>query len=90
MVAAAEYSISTQSKTVHALCVLHNFIRVHDPDDMDLTTQDEITCTPHAAEAGDFGGEIGSAEQKAALSRRDSIAKAMWHDYITYIGQNAR
>ena len=33
MVAALEYSLETQSKIICAICVLHNFIHVHDPDE---------------------------------------------------------
>ncbi|KIK42151.1 hypothetical protein CY34DRAFT_45843, partial [Suillus luteus UH-Slu-Lm8-n1] len=33
MVAAPKYSLVVQTKLVPALCVLHNFICVHDPDD---------------------------------------------------------
>ena len=33
MVAAPQYSLKTQSKIIHAICVLHNFIHVHDPDE---------------------------------------------------------
>ncbi len=33
MAIAPEYSLETQSKIIHAICVLHNFIHVHDPDE---------------------------------------------------------
>ena len=35
MVAAPEYSSEVQAKVIPALCALHNFIRIHDPDDLD-------------------------------------------------------
>ena len=42
MVAALEYSVTTQAKLVSALCVLHNFTHIYDldpDDDMDLTIE---------------------------------------------------
>ena len=33
MVVAPEYSLEIQSKIIRAICILHNFIRVHDPDE---------------------------------------------------------
>ncbi|EGO05085.1 hypothetical protein SERLA73DRAFT_44852, partial [Serpula lacrymans var. lacrymans S7.3] len=33
MVAAPEYALEVQAKLIPALCVLHNFIQLHDPDD---------------------------------------------------------
>ena len=38
MVVAAEYDLPTQARIPPALAVLHNFIRIHDPDD---NAQDE-------------------------------------------------
>lgn len=85
MVIAPEYSLQKQARLVHALCVLHNFIRVHDPDDLDTTIEEELTRIPEPPEQGDFGGSISAAEKEAATSRRDNIAKQMWADYVEYL-----
>ena len=44
MVAAPEYPVQTQAKLVPALCVLHNFIQTHDPEDLDLVDSAEVEC----------------------------------------------
>ena len=41
MVAAPEYSLAVQAKLVPALCVLHNFIRIHDPEDEEELDSDD-------------------------------------------------
>lgn len=87
MVAAPEYSSEVQAKIVHALCALHNFIRIHDPDDLDASTQEELARVPQDPIAADFGGTISAGEQRQATSRRDRIAMAMWEEYVAYLGQ---
>ena len=87
MVAASEYSVHTQAKIIHALCVLHNFIRVHDPDDISDIVLEEIERVPQATAAADFGGAIRPQETKRAGAHRDQIAKEMWADYSAYISQ---
>jgi hypothetical protein len=93
MVAAPEYSLAVQTKLVPALCVLHNFIRVHDPDDegdLDDKDNDEaeanhpqvVQAAPWRAE--DLGHSITSAERERAARKRDNIAEAMWAQYIEY------
>ena len=88
MVASPEYSLQTQSKIVHALCVTHNFIRIHDPNDYDGAILEELARAETAPEASDFGGSITTAERDAAAARRDRIAKAMWEDYVAYMEAN--
>ncbi len=85
MVIAPEYSLRKQARIVYALCVLHNFICVHDPDDLDTTVEEELTRIPEPPEQGDFGGSISAAEKEAATSRRDDIAKRVWADYVEYL-----
>ncbi|TFK86405.1 hypothetical protein K466DRAFT_492898 [Polyporus arcularius HHB13444] len=90
MVAAPEYSSEVQAKIVHALCVLHNFIRIHDPDDLDITAHEELARVPQDPSAAEFGGSISATEQREATSRRDRIAKAMWDDYVAYTGAGSQ
>jgi hypothetical protein len=59
--------------------VLHNFICIHDPDDVpdeDIGDSEDL---------GDVRGRLQShvtaEERSRAASHRDQIAKAMWADY---------
>jgi hypothetical protein len=90
MAAAAEYSLRTQSKIPGAVAVLHNFVHIHDPDDLAYEDGDnddsddegppnrsEIPITPET-----LGGHISQAEKDRASAKRDQIAQAMWADYV--------
>lgn len=88
MVAAPEYDLATQTKIVTALCVLHNFIRVHNPDE-DLGQLDEVERRSPSRVASDFGGTVSPQEKARAKDKRDRIANAMWQDYQDYLQQNS-
>ncbi|KIO00087.1 hypothetical protein M404DRAFT_153719 [Pisolithus tinctorius Marx 270] len=67
MVAAPEYDLQVQAKLVPALCVLHNFICTHDPDDtgeFDGISGTHQRPTTHLSERApaDFGHTITPAE----------------------------
>lgn len=78
--AAPEYSIETQAKIVQALCVVHNFIRVHDPDDFEYE-REPILDEPDDVAYGELGGAAGTSERNRASKFRDTIALSMWDDY---------
>lgn len=83
MVAAPEYSPDTQAKVVLALCALHNFIRVHDPDDLDdQDWQEENERRPPMPSTADLGGRVNQAERDRATAKREKIAGDMWDDYV--------
>jgi len=83
MVAAPEYSPEVQSKVVLALCALHNFIRVHDPDDLDdQDWQEEIERRPPVPTAADLGRRVNQAERDRAIAKQKQIADDMWVDYV--------
>jgi hypothetical protein len=85
MVAAPEYSLVVQTKLVPALCVLHNFIRVHDPDDKEGDEEAEVDTNQAVQQrVEDFGHTITPAERARAGQKRDNIAEAMWAQYIEY------
>ena len=87
MIVAPEYGLDVQAKLVAAICVLHNFIRVHDPDDTSDEDWEELERHAPQREARDFGGHtIGQAEQNRASRKRDEIAAAMWRQYQEYTG----
>ncbi|KAF9442364.1 hypothetical protein P691DRAFT_681619, partial [Macrolepiota fuliginosa MF-IS2] len=90
MTVAPEYSLDVQSKIILALCVLHNFIHIHDPDDLmedsDLEVRDqELSQRPPAHFTSEFWHTISWDESKQADERRDEIAKAMWEQYQVYL-----
>ncbi|KIK95843.1 hypothetical protein PAXRUDRAFT_74213, partial [Paxillus rubicundulus Ve08.2h10] len=84
MVAAPEYSLETQAKLVPALCVLHNFIHVHDPYDAENISEDGVEPSTHQRQwiPADFGHTITQADQTRAGEKWDAIAKAMWAQYV--------
>jgi hypothetical protein len=84
MVVAPEYSLEKQAKLVNAICALHNFIHVYDPEDRDedFTAEVERTVPQHVRE--DFATDVSAAEREEASQKRDDIAKAMWEEYLAY------
>jgi hypothetical protein len=94
MVAAPEYDIHTQSKIPYAMAALHNFIRIHDPDDNATTPNDhtegshsQVPQSLHEIDPENLGGNISQAERNGASERRDIIAKAMWEDYQNVLAE---
>ena len=88
MAAAAEYGIRTQAKIPGAIAALHNFVHIHDPDDLAIEEGDnsdddeapnrhDIPITPE-----NLGGHISQAEKDRAGEKRDQIAMAMLEVYI--------
>jgi hypothetical protein len=85
MVAAPEYSLEVQGKIIRAICVLHNFIRVHNPDEDLGVTDVELSRRMPRRSAADFGGSVSAEERTNANMRRDEIAQQMWEQYQEYI-----
>lgn len=74
---APEYSVATQARIVPALCVVHNFIRVHDPSDLpDISDDEEPEVSP--PDGGLRGGFVSNAARERAIAQRDAIAEAMF------------
>ncbi|KAG5650145.1 hypothetical protein H0H81_000549, partial [Sphagnurus paluster] len=74
------------AKIILALCVLHNFICIHDPDDLmsedELKQRDkELNSRPQKCGAEEYGNFVSEEEQKQAADLCDKIAKAMWEQY---------
>jgi hypothetical protein len=77
MVAAPEYSLKVQGKIICAICVLHNFIRVHNPDgDLGVMDAELSRRTPRRSTV-DFGGSVSAEERTNANTKRDEIAQQM-------------
>jgi hypothetical protein len=78
---APEYDLGIQARIPAALCAIHNFIQVHDPDEGPLSDTGDLP----AHEPDDYHPDpTPAAELEAATdahAKRDSIAQAMWEDY---------
>ena len=86
MVATPEYTPEIQARVILALCALHNFVRVHDPDDLDdEDTQEEIERQSPMPSAGELRNRVNRAEKKRAIMRQEEIASNMWADYIVHV-----
>jgi hypothetical protein len=86
----AEYNMDIQAQIPPALCAIHNFIRRHDPDEI----QDILDNTFDEDDGGGdmFVGHLaaGPPDDEArnrANDKWDKIAEAMWNDYITYLAE---
>jgi len=76
------YDLQTQVEIMPALAALHNFIRIHDPEEIDDLLADsfqepDLNSFGHLAD-----GVTNSAIREAANVRRDLIAQQMWDDYV--------
>jgi len=82
---ACNYPMRTQAQIIPALCLLCNFILVHDPDDFNESD------TPSMALVNDsqanqneevfIGTGVSRAESTRAAAYRDTIASEMWTSY---------
>lgn len=84
---APEYDLTTQAKMVPAICVLHNFIRIYDVDDLPIVDMPSHRDQSSTGITDGLGGDISSAERNRASELRDSIAKAMWDSYQDIINR---
>ena len=85
----SEYDMAIQACIPPALCAVHNFIRVHDEDEIH-----EFVPNLHDQDSRDFYGELVAgpavhAEKERAETRRDNIAQAMWESYQELVNGGA-
>ena len=76
-----EYDMAIQAWIPPALCAIHNFIHIHDEDEI----RDFENIVEHPI-PGAFHGELawepaGAAERRRADAKRNEIAQAMWESY---------
>jgi hypothetical protein len=84
MVAAPEYNLETQTKIIPALCALHNFIRVYNPEE--IGNLDGLSSRTPRRNAEDFSYQgISAQEKRRANTKRDVIAKEMWRQYQEHL-----
>jgi hypothetical protein len=85
---ANEFPIESQGRIASAICVVHNFIRIHDPDDLpDPEEEEDYSYTPPSNNSVSRNGIISSRERNEAVKRRDDIANAMWVQYQQYLAK---
>ena len=82
---ACNYPMRTQAQIIPALCLLRNFILVHDPDDLNEsdTTSMALVNDSQANQNGEafIGTGVSRAESTRAAAYRDTIATNMWTSY---------
>jgi hypothetical protein len=91
LVTTPEYSLKTQAQLVLALIVIHNFIRIFDPED--LPEPDDDNNGPNQGTEENTGRlQMGvSVEEKSRATKfRDEIAKKMWQDYQRWKANQGR
>lgn len=77
----AEYDMAIQVRIPPAFCAVHNFIRIHDADEIDDFLPDIQDQNPR-----EFYGELAAgpavrAEKERSEIKQDNIAQAMWESY---------
>jgi hypothetical protein len=89
---APEYAMDIQARIPAALCALHNFIRFHDPGEIDEFSDgsDMATVIDHPRVDVGYTGDLargppGRPALNRATKRRDEIAQKMWDSYQNYL-----
>ncbi|KAL2524399.1 putative harbinger transposase-derived nuclease [Abeliophyllum distichum] len=80
------HDISTQAKIVLACCAIHNFLRIHDADDVceeDFDNSDDEVNPTHAdvPEEATINANISFTAEASWSNNRDAIAQSMWVNY---------
>lgn len=88
---ANEFPIEAQGRIASAICVVHNFIRIHDPEDLPDPEEEDHSITSSTSNSSLGGnGSISLRERNEAGKRRDEIANAMWVQYQEYLRKRGR
>ncbi|KAF8205398.1 hypothetical protein K438DRAFT_1579758, partial [Mycena galopus ATCC 62051] len=91
----SNFSVRTQAQIIMACGIIHNFIRIHDPDDADLDSDiemddDGLDGAPCGAiDPDELSAGISPNETEWADARRDNIARAMWASYQAELQRRA-
>jgi hypothetical protein len=77
----AQYDMAIQARIPPALCAVHNFIRIHDDDEIHDFLPNVQDQNP-----GEFYGELVAgpavrAEKERVEIKWDNIVQAMWENY---------
>ncbi|EGN93553.1 hypothetical protein SERLA73DRAFT_63827 [Serpula lacrymans var. lacrymans S7.3] len=80
LVCPPEFDMDIQARVPSALCMVHNYIRTHDPEDID--TFPEASTTSTLESTGSLTeGPTTEPDRLGVNSRRDQIAERMWASY---------
>jgi hypothetical protein len=78
-----EYDMTIQAQIPAALCALHNFIRIHDPQEEELAGEEYPNQGGHTGDG--FVRQASNVEDNnpngAVARRRNEIALSMWNSY---------
>ena len=75
-----EYDLDTQAQIVCALAVVHNFMKIHDPDDR-LFKENNLELDSDEGDTIATQRDGSRVERAQVAARRETIAQAMWKDY---------
>lgn len=80
---APQYAFHIQRDIVIAACVMHNFIRREEEKDWLFSSVEgmKVDELPELDEQPEIQ-LVSSIQEQVAFSKRDSIAAAMWDDFI--------
>ena len=86
-----EYEMGIQALIPPALAALHNFIRIYDPQDIDMNADEPVDFQIEmgARDVGELGRAVTPAETTRANKRRAKIAREMWEQYQHYLASRA-
>lgn len=78
-----QYDVRTHTRIVLACCIVHNFLMGVDPDEDILRDVDQELADGNHGEYESMFGGFTKGDCAIEELVRDSIAMAMWRDYIT-------
>ncbi len=77
----AQYGMAIQACIPPALCAVHNFIHIHDADEIHDFLPNVQDQNPREFYGELVAGPAICAEKERAEIKRDNIAQAMWESY---------
>jgi hypothetical protein len=80
-----EYSMEIQARIPAALCVIHNFICIHDPADKVIVADNGGDHNDNLFDHEHIASASAAAEIDEPSARRDRIADMMWADYLAVL-----
>ena len=75
------YCVDTQNEIILACCILHNYLMGVDPDESLIAEVDEEVLHSHRERVGLTPREDDEDARQGDIIR-DSIASAMWQNYV--------
>jgi hypothetical protein len=82
--------MDVQARIPVALVALHNFIHLHDPNDINSYNDQVVDLQVEAHDTSELGtGQVTPHERERANLRRDRIAQAMWAQYQSTLQERA-